>query len=108
MKNERRASSVLIAVLISTSVGCTVGPNYHAPETKLPSAYGEKEKSKGEESGALATADLAHWWQVFRDPELDSLIQRATQGNRDLKQALSRVRQARAERAAIAANLGPE
>src|SRR5947208_2880971 len=108
MKKERRPFSVLIAVLISTSVGCTVGPNYHPPETKLPSAYGEKEKSKGEENGSLANADFAHWWQVFRDPELDSLIQRATLGNRDLKQALSRVRQARAERAAIAANLRPQ
>jgi NodT family efflux transporter outer membrane factor (OMF) lipoprotein len=47
------------------------------------------------------------WWLTFRDPELESLVSRAEDGNRDLGMALSRVRQARIERAIAAAQIGP-
>jgi outer membrane protein TolC len=49
-----------------------------------------------------AQIPLAEWWTTFRDPELDSLIDRAVKSNWDLRQAGSRVRQARAQRATIA------
>jgi NodT family efflux transporter outer membrane factor (OMF) lipoprotein len=58
-----------------------------------------------------ASADpevLRRWWTVFHDPELDSLVDRALRNNRDLKVAVSRVREARAERQVVAAGLIPE
>ncbi len=50
---------------------------------------------------------LASWWKTLKDPELSSLIERAVQGNLDLKGAMARVREARARRAAANADLSP-
>jgi NodT family efflux transporter outer membrane factor (OMF) lipoprotein len=47
------------------------------------------------------------WWASFNDAELDSLIERATHSNLDLRVAEARVRQARAVRGASAAGLMP-
>jgi len=89
--------------------GCTaVGPDYHPPHPDLPATYGEVEpaaRGTGIDDGADG---LGRWWRVFHDPELDSLIDQAIRGNRDLKEAVSRVRQARAQREIIDASLWPE
>jgi NodT family efflux transporter outer membrane factor (OMF) lipoprotein len=42
------------------------------------------------------TADLALWWKQLKDPELDSLIDRAIKNNVELRVAATRVTQARA------------
>jgi NodT family efflux transporter outer membrane factor (OMF) lipoprotein len=85
--------------------GCSVGPSYHRPEVTLPERFGE---SAGVPAAADDPAALGRWWTVFHDPELESLIDRALRGNRDLKVAVSRVRQARAERQVAAGALLPE
>ena len=68
--------------------GCTVGPDYHAPEVKVPARYAEPQ-------AAGAAIDPARWWTAFGDPELTSLVERALAGNPDIQIAVSRVRQAR-------------
>src|SRR5208282_2856944 len=57
------------------------------------------EKSKGPE---LASADLTQWWRSLRDPELNSLEDRALLANLDLEIALNRIQEARAALAVIA------
>lgn len=47
-------------------------------------------------AGDTAAADLASWWQGFRDPQLDALIAQALAANHDLKIAAARWREARA------------
>jgi NodT family efflux transporter outer membrane factor (OMF) lipoprotein len=42
-------------------------------------------------------AELGHWWTLFNDPRLDSLITRAVAANPDLQVAEARLRQARAQ-----------
>jgi outer membrane protein TolC len=44
---------------------------------------------------AASAADLAQWWRVFRDPELNSLVERAVGANPDIEIALTRVQEAR-------------
>ena len=39
---------------------------------------------------------IASWWKSFKDPQLDSLIERAAKANHDLRIAGARVREARA------------
>ena len=39
----------------------------------------------------------AAWWNDFNDPELNALIDRAVKSNLDLKIAVARVREARAQ-----------
>ncbi len=68
--------------------GCTVGPDYHAPETVVPPAFVGPQP-------AGAAVDPAHWWTVFGDAELDRLVTTALADNPDIAIAASRVRQAR-------------
>ena len=84
--------------------GCAVGPSYHEPKVSLPPAY---VATPGTASPAEPVS-LAQWWRVFDDEELNALLTRALANNRDLKQAVSRVREARAERSVAAAGLLPE
>jgi len=81
--------------------GCTVGPNYKAPIPNVPSAW------VGTAGQTTAAADLVHWWTAFNDSNLASLIDRAVKSNIDLKQAESRLRQARAARIVVSAGLWP-
>lgn len=94
---------LLLTSLTLWTGGCAVGPNYHQPGVPTPAHWSEP-LNGGETGGPAAVAD---WWKNFRDPELDSLISRATQSNLDLKIAQARVREARAEYGIAAGNLWP-
>jgi NodT family efflux transporter outer membrane factor (OMF) lipoprotein len=72
-----------------------VGVDYQAPKTKAPASFGESHK--GPTTKAAEPVDLTVWWKTFKDPELDSLIDRAVNNNNTLLQAEARVRQARAQ-----------
>lgn len=105
------AVATFAGAVLGVLAGCTVGPDYAAPKPKLAPAY--TAVNGAARSAALShpsseAADLAAWWTVFRDPELEALITRASERNLDLKLALASVREARAQRAAIAGGLGPE
>lgn len=81
----------ILTVLLASGVlaGCTVGPNYVAPELPVPPAF------VGPQGVAGASVDPARWWSAFGDPQLDGLVERALKGNPDIAIAASRVRQAR-------------
>jgi NodT family efflux transporter outer membrane factor (OMF) lipoprotein len=96
-------------LLSAVMTGCAVGPNYHASDPEVPQSYGELGSKPGEPSGPEADAGhLRRWWTAFGDPTLDSLIDRALLSNRDLQTAISRVREARADRDVAAGSLIPE
>ena len=78
-----------------------VGPNYHSPQVSVPSSW------TGTKGQTTSTVDLVHWWTQFNDPNLNSLINRAVMSNLDLKQAQSRLRQARFQRQVVSAGLWP-
>lgn len=109
---KRREIQVASAVLASTAAllvlsGCTtVGPDYKPPQSSLSTNWNSKLHS----GLTLATAhdsQLSQWWTVFSDPVLSDLIERARTGNLDLRQAVSRVQQARAQRGIAKAALFP-
>jgi NodT family efflux transporter outer membrane factor (OMF) lipoprotein len=78
--------------------GCTVGPNYHAPDIKPEDQFAALDQNGAPLSRPVAeAADLSRWWTQFHDPELESLIARALSANLDLLTAASRVREARAQ-----------
>lgn len=52
-------------------------------------------------------AAAAPWWQVFHDPALDALLRDAVAANQDLRGALARLDEARAETRVAAAALYP-
>jgi len=97
----------IVALLAFLAGGCanlpSVGPDYHAPETKTPAHWSEPLVG-GETNSAAATAA---WWKNFQDSELDSLIARAACSNLDLRIAQARVREARAHYRMTAADFWP-
>jgi NodT family efflux transporter outer membrane factor (OMF) lipoprotein len=70
-----------------------VGPDYAPPDTRMPDRWNQQ-LSQGLTEGE---ADLRTWWTTLDDPALDRLIERATAGNLDIKQAVARILQARAQ-----------
>jgi multidrug efflux system outer membrane protein len=87
-----RSLPLLLLPLLLASA-CTVGPDYHAPETRAAPEWLE--------AGSPGQVDL-QWWDRFGDPQLSSLVQRAVASNPDLKEAEGRLAEARANREAIA------
>lgn len=99
--NSLRSSAfaaLTIASLVALS-GCAVGPDYKAPVHDTKPTWtntGAGVADHGDSVTSGDTADLITWWKTFNDPALDSLVARAVEANPSLKQAASRVLQARA------------
>jgi len=88
-------ASLLAAFLLA---GCaTVGPDYVSPEIPVPEQW-RSELKEGLTQVSMDSMMMTGWWTTLKDPALTSLIQRAVTGNLDLKEARSRVREARARR----------
>lgn len=96
----RRVSAALIAVLFTSDA---VGLAYTRPTSNVPANWSEASDA----NTIGGTENIAQWWKVFNDPQLDSLIQRAMSGSHDLRIAAARLREARAQRGAAFWNLGP-
>ncbi len=75
-------SAALLAAL--TLAGCAVGPTYQRPEVPIPAQW---------QVDIQTANDLANttWWDQFRDPVLNNLIQTALQENKDVQIAAARV-----------------
>ena len=89
-----RVSAVLAAVLL---VACSTVPELKQPPIDMPSAF--KEAPDGTTWKVAQPAEAqprGQWWLVFNDPELNSLIDDATNANASLAVAAARVKQARA------------
>ncbi|MGH8231808.1 MAG: efflux transporter outer membrane subunit [Steroidobacteraceae bacterium] len=102
-------------------LGCTVGKNFVPPNPQAPERWPERALSVpeaapplpgGAPSAAVAIAtdegdvQLA-WWQGFQDPTLTRLIERGRDSNLDVRVALLRVLEARAQREVTAAQYWP-
>ncbi len=89
-----------LAVLLG---GCTVGPDYAAPELNMPNSFVQSEQAEPQ-----VPPELIEWWTVFNDPVLNDLMKQAGSGNLDLRIAEARVREARAFRGVVAADDQPQ
>jgi NodT family efflux transporter outer membrane factor (OMF) lipoprotein len=111
MKCHIRASNggrlgLAFGLLCWLSACAAVGPDYAPPATPTPAAWNTPLQS-GLQDGAAADPDLATWWQVFDDPVLTALVEKAAAANLDAAQARFRVREARARRGLREAELYP-
>ncbi|WP_116364653.1 efflux transporter outer membrane subunit [Parahaliea mediterranea] len=93
---------MLLAALLVTLSGCTVGPTYQAPQPALPAQW----QGASGASGAIAQQDNL-WWERFNDPVLTRLIEQALAANHDVRIAGLKVQQAQAMRAAVSGALYP-
>ncbi len=95
-----------LTILLALSSCATVGPDYVRPEVSVPDRWNAETGSALTDKSTDAKT-LAEWWTTLNDPNLTSLIERAIQGNLDLRKATARVREARARRRIAKAGLFP-
>ncbi len=99
--------AVVVTVALAALVSCApVGPNYKRIDPNSPQQWHSK-LGTGLSVRPFNPAELAHWWVTLHDTELQSLEKRAVEGNLNVKIALSRIRQARAQRGVVSAGLFP-
>lgn len=73
---------------------CTsVGPDYERPDSPLGPDWYQAETT----AFSTSPQEVAEWWQLFGDPELDSIVRLAQEANNSLEIAGLRVFQARAQ-----------
>jgi len=104
----RFIGTVLCALLaaLGPTACVTVGPNFSPPPDRSPAKWHSK-LPDGLTSVTMTPQSLATWWATFNDPVLTGLIEQAVANNLDLKSAVSRLRQARAQRAVTQGGLFP-
>ncbi len=94
-------------LLLGGLAGCTMGPDYHEETPAVPAHWQSGQSSQNLVEEPVDPEALKIWWKSFGDAELDSLMDRALAGNLDVKIALTRIDQARAERRGTRAELFP-
>ncbi len=80
------ASALLLA-------GCSLAPTYERPVAPIPSQF----DSTVGQSDSSATLEQLGWQDFFTDPQLHALIQLGLEHNRDLRIAVDRIAEARAQ-----------
>ena len=100
-----RASYLAIVAAYALLSGCAVGPKYKRPELPVPTSFRAPEPLP--EPQAASLADLK-WFEVFRDQALQELIRVALSQNYDLRDAVTRVEQARANLGITRSNQAPQ
>ncbi len=90
---------IFLFVLLILLSGCS---RYHAPDqliVDLPNQFkeqGENQNPKAQNAKDEALALNLFWWESFKDPHLNGLVEKLLEGNLALKQAQSRTMQMRA------------
>ncbi len=112
---QKGGKGMLGVLLLLLGSGCTsgreyvqngfkVGPNYSPPSAHVADEWIDSIHLHTEENPEV----LRHWWTVFQDPKLNELLTYAYQQNLTLREAGSRIFQARAARAITAGELFPQ
>lgn len=95
--------AMVIMTCLIFFAGCAVGPNYHSPQTNVPTQWASI-LTGGE---TTEQTNLVEWWKNFGDTDLNSFIERAAQSNFTLQSAEARVREARAQQGVVSGRFWP-
>jgi multidrug efflux system outer membrane protein len=77
--------------------GCAVGPDYHRPSLDIPARYRDVAPTTTSASNPAASLGDSGWWEVYSDADLQALLSTAIENNFDIKIAVARIDQARAQ-----------
>jgi len=97
--------SYLAIAAAALLAGCAVGPNYKRPQVAVPGNFRAPEPLPAPEAASLADSK---WFEVFHDEQLQELIRAALEQNYDLRDAVTRVEQARANLGITRSNQFPQ
>jgi NodT family efflux transporter outer membrane factor (OMF) lipoprotein len=119
------ALALCATACLTLSAGCTVGPDFVKPTPQAPDHWSQRATSQpaaaqplpAEQSAPSASPPLSAaaeqalqqpaWWASFNDPMLSSLVERGRGSNLDLRIAVLRIEEARAQRDVTAAAYWP-
>jgi outer membrane protein, multidrug efflux system len=80
--------AIAAAALIA---GCAVGPDYHRASAEVPPAW--QPEAPWHEAAPGDTALKGNWWELFHDPALNPLVEKALANNQNLHVAAARLQQ---------------
>jgi NodT family efflux transporter outer membrane factor (OMF) lipoprotein len=89
----RRRNTSLLFLGVFLLGGCSVGPKYSKPTTEIPPSY--KENANWKTAQPSDQAQKGNWWEIFQDPQLNSLEEKLSVSNQTLRAAVDRFREAR-------------
>ncbi|KAB0612556.1 efflux transporter outer membrane subunit [Castellaniella defragrans] len=101
--NRRLPARVLAVSTLALALGaCSLAPTYHRPAAPVPdrfplTAAGNGQADQAAQAVQDTQAGLPAWRDFFQDPRLQALIELALKNNRDLRIAVDRVEEARAQ-----------
>ncbi|MGB6683502.1 MAG: hypothetical protein WBH24_07620, partial [Candidatus Acidiferrum sp.] len=103
MKNFPRKTLLGLAMLALLLAGCTVGPKYRMPTATVqpPPATYKESPTQFTDSGDWKVAQprdaMLHgkWWEIYNDPELNSLEDQLNINNQNIKQFFENFMEAR-------------
>lgn len=98
MCNKKLLSCLVPLLACSVLTGCmTVGPDYEIPENATVNQPDAAKPFAAAEAGTYVQEPLPeHWWKLYDDPILTSLIEKALVANTDLRVAVANLARARA------------
>lgn len=96
-------SAIIVAAALLSS--CAVGPNYVRPAVPAPVNFRAPDPLPAPQAASLA--DLK-WFEIFKDEQLQQLTRTALEQNYDLRDAVTRVEQARANLGITRSNQFPQ
>jgi len=88
--------------------GCAVGPDYHRPSLDVPAQYRDVAPTTTGAAGDAASLGDSGWWEVYPDPDLQALLATAIKNNYDVKIAVARIDEARAQYGSTRLNYLPQ
>ena len=87
-------ASVLLLVATVFGTGCAVGPKYNVPAVTAPPAYKESANWRPAQPNEQQLG--GNWWEIFQDPQLNTLEHQINVSNQNLKAAAAQYQEARA------------
>jgi outer membrane protein, multidrug efflux system len=102
MNNPLRPLLIALALL---AAGCSSVPERQAPI--LPDDWFSAPQPATDDGATAQPEQLANWWEVFDDPQVASVVQRAMQRNRDVQLAMLQASAARSQLRLTRAGLFP-
>jgi len=104
-KVGKRIPGGLYVLSMLLLAGCTVGPNYKRPAAEVPPVY--KEVGDWKQAQPNDEKFSGNWWEIFQDPQLNTLERKVNVSNQNLKAAEAQYTQARATLRYYRADLFP-
>jgi NodT family efflux transporter outer membrane factor (OMF) lipoprotein len=101
------STSTAVFLLAGALSACSFAPTYRAPPSSAPALSTYKEAADWKVAQPMDAEPRGDWWTVFQDPQLNELEAKVGAANQNIKAALARLQQARAETRIQRAGLFP-